>query len=692
MPKLEIKVASTSQTVNLFIQDSSSSTGAGLAGLVFNSAGLTAYYALPRAAAVSITLATLAAVTSAYSSGGFKEIDATNMPGWYRFDIPDAALASGRFVSIHLKGATNMAPLPLEIELAGWDNQDGVRGGLTALPNAAAEAAGGLYTRGTGAGQINQAANGMIDTNPVRLNNVAQSLLDLKDFADDGYDPTINKVQGVVLVDTLTTYTGNTPQTGDAFARLGAPVGASTSADIAAMQADTDNIQTRLPAALVGGRMDSDATAISGDTTAADNLEKEYDGTGYGRLLQRTTIATLATQISFTLTAGSADDNAYNGCVIVIEDAATAAQKAVGVISAYTGLTKTVTLLTDPAVFTMAVGDIVTILADRSLKPAVDNRTLNVDTAGSPVARTLDSDLVRSATAQAGAATSITLDASASAVDDFYRGLTVRINSGTGTGQARVILAYNGTSKVATVDSPWATNPDGTSIFALKGTLCQPAEVLRSNIAQAGAAGTITLDTGASAIDDFYNDARVEIVGGTGVGQIRRIRDYVGATKVATVVPNWTTNPAAGSVFLVQPETSSWDETIADHLDVGTTGEKLNAASAAGDPWTTALPGAYGAGTAGFIVGNNLDAPVSAVPTAVENADALLDRNMATGVDSGSSTVRTPRQALRLLRNFWDVVAGVLTVRKEDDTAVSWTAVVSTDAAASPITGSDPAG
>lgn len=88
------------------------------------------------------------------------------------------------------------------------DLDDGVRAGLTALPNAAAEAAGGLFTRGTGAGQINQAADGMIDTNPVRLNNVSQSLLDLKDFADEGYDPATNKVQGVVLVDTVTTLTG----------------------------------------------------------------------------------------------------------------------------------------------------------------------------------------------------------------------------------------------------------------------------------------------------------------------------------------------------------------------------------------------------------------------------------------------------------------------------------------------------
>src|SRR5262245_53623492 len=50
------------------------------------------------------------------------------------------------------------------------------------------------------------------------LKGDAQSATDLKDFADEGYDPSTNKVQGVVLVDTLTTYSGNTPQTGDSYA------------------------------------------------------------------------------------------------------------------------------------------------------------------------------------------------------------------------------------------------------------------------------------------------------------------------------------------------------------------------------------------------------------------------------------------------------------------------------------------
>jgi len=46
----------------------------------------------------------------------------------------------------------------------------------------------------------------------------------------------------ITLVDTVTTYTGNTPQTGDAFARLGAPAGASIAADLAEIESETDGI------------------------------------------------------------------------------------------------------------------------------------------------------------------------------------------------------------------------------------------------------------------------------------------------------------------------------------------------------------------------------------------------------------------------------------------------------------------
>lgn len=69
-----------------------------------------------------------------------------------------------------------------------------------------------------------------------------QTVTDLKDFADAGYDPSTDKVQGVVLTDTCTTLTGHTAQTGDNYARLGAPAGASIAADIAAIEAQTDDI------------------------------------------------------------------------------------------------------------------------------------------------------------------------------------------------------------------------------------------------------------------------------------------------------------------------------------------------------------------------------------------------------------------------------------------------------------------
>jgi hypothetical protein len=73
----------------------------------------------------------------------------------------------------------------------------------------------------------------------------------------------------------------------------------------------------------------------------------------------------------------------------------------------------------------------------------------------------------RSNTAQAGAADTIQLDAGASAVDDFYAGMVIRLTGGTGSGQIREIVAYNGTTKQATVSRAWGVTPDNTSTFRI---------------------------------------------------------------------------------------------------------------------------------------------------------------------------------------------------------------------------------
>ena len=62
------------------------------------------------------------------------------------------------------------------------------------------------------------------------LGGVVQSLTDLKDFADSGYDPVTNKVKGVVLADNVTNVTNN--------------VDINSNADITAIKTKTDNLPT----------------------------------------------------------------------------------------------------------------------------------------------------------------------------------------------------------------------------------------------------------------------------------------------------------------------------------------------------------------------------------------------------------------------------------------------------------------
>lgn len=124
MAKLAIKKASTDVTVYLFIQASNVTTGAGLTGLAYNTANLVASYVRPLAARAALSLATQT-VDGAHADGGFVEVDATNMPGIYRLDLPDAVCAAGvNSVVVMLKGAANMSPVVLELQLTTNDPND----------------------------------------------------------------------------------------------------------------------------------------------------------------------------------------------------------------------------------------------------------------------------------------------------------------------------------------------------------------------------------------------------------------------------------------------------------------------------------------------------------------------------------------------------------------------------------------
>jgi hypothetical protein len=94
---ITIAPGSTSQSIELYL---------GATGLTASTSGLSAYYNRTRTASVAITLVART-IAQAWTSGGFAEVDSTNMPGVYRLDLPDAALAAGADdVTIVVRGAS----------------------------------------------------------------------------------------------------------------------------------------------------------------------------------------------------------------------------------------------------------------------------------------------------------------------------------------------------------------------------------------------------------------------------------------------------------------------------------------------------------------------------------------------------------------------------------------------------------
>jgi hypothetical protein len=132
---ITIAPGSTSQSIELYL---------GATGLTASSSGLLARYNRTRTASVDIPLVART-IAQAWTSGGFAEVDATNMPGVYRLDLPDAALAAGADdVTIVVRGASGTNGAVMTVKLSS--------GGLTAAQTAAAvwdEARSSHVTAGT---------------------------------------------------------------------------------------------------------------------------------------------------------------------------------------------------------------------------------------------------------------------------------------------------------------------------------------------------------------------------------------------------------------------------------------------------------------------------------------------------------------------------------------------------------------
>lgn len=133
--------------VHAIIRIIDSTDGTPELGVVFNTSGIDIQYRRELAASVAITEVTLAALTTAHTDGGFLHIG----NGYYRVDLPDAAVAAGATGVLVHGVVTGMVVIGCYIELVAYDPADTVRLGLTGIPNVAAGSSGGLPVIGTGA-------------------------------------------------------------------------------------------------------------------------------------------------------------------------------------------------------------------------------------------------------------------------------------------------------------------------------------------------------------------------------------------------------------------------------------------------------------------------------------------------------------------------------------------------------------
>jgi hypothetical protein len=207
------------------------------------------------------------------------------------------------------------------------------------------------------------------------------------------------------------------------------------------------------------------------------------------------------------------------------------------------------------------------------------------------------------------------------------------------------IAGSNAATSITTALTANITGNLSGSVGSVSGDTKQTADVatLIATVGVAGA-GLTALATQASVntIDDFLDTEIAAILADTNElqtdwangGRLDLILDAASAPSAAAVadavwdevLSGHVGAGSAGAALAAATAPSAatvadavWDELLADHVIVGSAGAGVAAAGSAGDPWSTALPGAYGAGTAGKMLSD----AKTAIDTKAEPGDPM---------------------------------------------------------------------
>lgn len=347
----QIKPGSTDVSVTVRFIDSADGTPE--TGVDHATTGIDMKYRRTGAAAVDITEASLAALTSAHADGGMEQIG----QGYVRLDLPDAAVASGAAECLVFGTATGMVCIGCVIQLEAATNS--IYSDTTIATSKTTQIYSDttiIYSDTTIATskttQIYSDTT-IIYSDTTRIHSdttVIEAGGGSLTAAQDSKLTRVNSKSTQIYSDTAIIYSDTTIAT----SKTTQIYSDTTIAVSKATQIYSDTAIASSKAVQIY----SDTTKIHSDTTV---IEAAGASTSPD-VLVATTIATLATQTSFTLTAGSADNDAYNNCAVIFVDASTSTQKAISFVLDYVGSTKTVTLDAAP-IFTIATTDNVYIMA-----------------------------------------------------------------------------------------------------------------------------------------------------------------------------------------------------------------------------------------------------------------------------------------------------------------------------------------
>ena len=156
-----------------------------------------------------------------------------------------------------------------------------------------------------------------------------------------------NNATGITLVNEVNY--SETQSSALLLAQLGTPSDTDVSTDILNVKTVVDDLSTRTPAALVGGRMDGNVGAISGSATSADNLQGSTEAMFIGICEGTPTTTVIQTDLALT------DNDMVIGALFIIGDGIAAGQRRT--ILDYNGSTGEITVSALPGGIAPEAGD-----------------------------------------------------------------------------------------------------------------------------------------------------------------------------------------------------------------------------------------------------------------------------------------------------------------------------------------------